>query len=234
MMFVAAAAYGQAAPVGQSVMKTLAAKATVISGQVSRMRDGQPWAINEGDQIPVQQTIYTGADGYGHFQIAGGSSFDLFSNSRVVFRRNPAGPGDLLDLISGRVRIKLRPGFGQEQLRIFSRVAVITAHDAAAIGLAVDEDSNLRVDVIEGDVRVLHRFLPRNEPVLVRAIDAILVQPNLPISRRVDRGSLYRYTVRILSAMTPGHSGNHNGDVIEGPKFLAESKAVRGTGDCGW
>ena len=140
----------------------------------------------------------------------------------------------MLDLISGRVRIKMRQELGQEQLRIFSKVAVITANESALIGLAVDEDNTLRVDVIEGDVRVQHRFLPRNEPVLVKAIDAILVQADQPISRRVDRGSLYRYTVKILSAITPGHSGSHSGDVIEGPKFLAETKAWHGTVDCGW
>ena len=210
-MSIVTAAYGQTKPPFDTlVMGALAAKATVISGEVTSLRDGQPWAVIEGDQIPVQQVISTGPDGYGHFQIPGGSSFDIFGNSRVVFRRNPAVAGDLLDLISGRVRIKLKPGLGQQQLRIFSKVAVITAHDPSAIGLAVDEDNRLRIDVIEGDIRVQHRFLPRNEPVVVKAIDAILVQADMPISRRVDRGSLYRYKVRFLSALTLGHSVSRN------------------------
>ena len=233
-LLYAAFVRGQEHPVDASLMQSLAAKATVINGQVTRLRDGQPWAISEGDQISVQQIISTGVDGYGHFQIRGGSSFDIFSNSRIIFRRNPTGPGDLLDLISGRLRIKMQPGLGQEQLRVFSKVAVITAHESALIGLAIDEDSTLRVDVIEGDVRVQHRFLPRNEPVLVKAIDAILVQADQPISRRLNRGSLYRYTVRILAAITPGHSGSRSGDVIEGPKFLADRRAWRGNADCGW
>jgi hypothetical protein len=56
-------------------------------------------------------------------------------------------------------------------------------------------------------------------------MDAIVVYRDRPISRQVDRGSLYRYTVRSLkdiwAAMTPGRSNNHSGDPIE-QKFVAD------------
>src|SRR2546423_14905107 len=89
------------------------ARATSVIGQVSRVRDGQPWAVSAGDRIPIQQMVTTGRDGYAHFEIAGGSSFDIFSNSRVVFRQNAANSGDLLDVLAGRVLVHFQPGVGQ-------------------------------------------------------------------------------------------------------------------------
>lgn len=205
------------------------AHATVVSGQVTRIRDEQPWALSSGERVPVRQTITTGSDGYAHFELRGGSSFDLFSNSKVVFRQNTASVGDLLDVMSGRVRIQLRPTAEQPQQRIFCPVAVITTrHQPATVTVAVDEDDTVRIDVLEGEVAVQHTLLPRNDPTLVRAVDAILVKPDEPISRRVDRGSLYRYTVKIWSAITFGHGGNHGSELIENEKLMAEASRMLG------
>ncbi len=203
------------------------ARATSVSGQVSRIRDGQPWAVSAGDSIPIQQVITSGSDGYAHFRVAGGSSFEMFANSRVVFRQNAANGADLLDVLAGRVRIRLQPAPGQLQQRVLCPVAAITAHQPATIALAVDEDDNARIDVIEGAIQVQHAFLPRSEPVLVTAVDAILVQKDQQISRRLDRGSLYRYTVKplkdVLSAITFGHSGRGAQAEPETSKFLAQA-----------
>jgi len=141
----------------------------------------------------------------------------------VVFRQNAARAGDLLDVMAGRVQIHLQPTMGQPRQRVFTPVAIITASEPSTIAIAIDEDDMVRIDVIEGAIRVQHTLLPRNEPTLVRAIDAILVQKDQPISRRVDRGSLYRYTVKIWSAITLKHSGAHDGEPVEGNKFLAEA-----------
>ncbi len=208
-------------PVDASAMQLYEAHATSVSGQVSRIRDEQPWALTAGERVPIQQLITTGSDGYAHFEVAGGSSFDLFSNSRVIFRQNAASAGDLLDVLAGRVRIHLRPTM--EQQRVFTPVAVISTHGPATLAVAVDEEDTVRIDVMEGEIRVQHALLPRNESTLVRAIDAIIVQKDQPISRRVDRGSLYRYTTKVWTAMKLGHSGSRNGDPVEGKKFLAEA-----------
>jgi hypothetical protein len=201
------------------------AHATAVTGQVSRIRDTRPWALSNGESVPIQQVITTGQDGYAHFEVAGGSSFDIYNNSRVVFRQNAASAGDLVDVLAGRVRIHLQPSMSQLQ-RVFSPVAVISTHQAATVALAVDEDDAVRIDVIEGEVRVQHKFLPRNEPVLVKSVDAILVQKDQAISHQVERGSLYRYTVKIWSAITFGHSGNH-AEPIEGNKLLVQWRAAR-------
>ncbi len=226
-IIAAVAVYGQNSSVDWSAMQTYDAHATAVSGQVTRIRDEQPWAVSNGERVPIQQTITTGADGYAHFEVAGGSNFDIYSNSRVIFRQNAASAGDLLDVLGGRVRIHLQPASGQMQQRIFCPVAIISTRQPATIALAIDEDATVRIDVMEGEVRVQHTLLPRNEPVLVKAVDAILVQEDQPISHRVERGSLYRHTVRIWSALTLGHSGSHNAEPIEGSKFLAEAAPHR-------
>jgi hypothetical protein len=213
-------------PIDESAMQPYEAHATAVTGKVSRERDRQPWAVSTGERVPVRQVISTGNDGYAHFTVAEGANFDIYSNSRVVFRQNTARAGDLLDVIAGRVRVHLQPSMNQPQQRIFTPTATIDANQPATVALAIDEDDTLRIDVLEGEVRVRHTKLPKADPTLVRALDAILVRPDEPISRQVDRGSLYRYTVKpfkdIWLAVTPGHSGSHNGDVIEGDKFLAK------------
>jgi hypothetical protein len=219
----ASAAYGRQSPVDTSAAQAYEAHAIAVTGQVSRIRDNRPWALSTGERVPIQQVIITGNDGYARFEVAGGSYFDIYSNSRVLFRQNAGTAGDLLDVLAGRVRIHLQPRPGEPQERVFTPVALITAHEACTIALAIDEDETVRIDVIEGQIRVQHTVLPRNEPVLVKAIDAILVRRDEPISRRVDRGSLYRYSVKILSAITLGHSGSHSGEPVEGNKFLAEA-----------
>lgn len=186
------------------------ARAQSVTGQITTLKNGSPWALNTGDAIPIGSLIVTGVDGYAHFTISGGSSFDVFSNSRVVFRSNTATPGDLVDVIAGRVRIHMQPVLGQVQPRVFTPIATISTHEPSTIAIAIDEDASMRVDVMEGEIRVQHKLLPNSEPVEVKAIDAIMVHQDEPISHRVDRGSLYRYTMRSLhdlwSAITPGHS----------------------------
>ena len=224
---VTAAASGgwlQDSPVDQAVVQKYEARATVVTGKVTRTRDAQPWAVSAGERVPIQQVIRTGADGFAHFEIAGGGGFDIFANSRVGFRRNSSSAGDVLDVLEGRVRVHLKPTPGQPQQRILTPSAWITALHEATVAIAIDEDAAMRIDVLEGEVRVQHRLLPRSEPTIVRAVDAIMVRSDQQISRRLDRGSLYRYTVKPLhdlwTAVSPGHSGR-SGEPIEGTHFLA-------------
>lgn len=212
-------AWGQSSSVDQAVMKPYEAQVTAVEGSVNRIRDRQPWALSNGERIPVAQVITTGKDGFAHFTMQGGRYFDIFGNSRVIFRENTANTGDLVDVLSGRVRVHLHPVPGQPQERVFSPAAIISAHQPSTVALAIDEDETMRIDVIEGEVRVQHTRLPSSDPVVVRAIDAILIQPNEPISRRVDRGSIYRYTAKIWAAITFGHT-SHAGEPTEGNKLI--------------
>ncbi|MBV9085320.1 MAG: FecR domain-containing protein [Acidobacteriaceae bacterium] len=193
---------------------------------MTRLRDEQPWALSNGERVAIRQTIWTGADGYARFDVTGGSYFELFGNSRVQFRQNTSRAGDLLDVQSGHVRVHLQPDSTQRQQRVFTSVAIISATGPATLMIGLDEDGVMRIDVIEGEVSVQHALLPRGEPVLIRAVDAIMVQKDQPISRRVDRGSLYRFTARsirsVLSAIGPGKGGSHNFEEQGGSNLLAD------------
>ena len=70
-----------------------------LTGQVSVLKDSTPWALQVGSVVQVRQVILTGADGFAIFQVSDGSTFEVYPNSRVVFRANPSNLKDLLDLV---------------------------------------------------------------------------------------------------------------------------------------
>src|SRR5882724_2315042 len=82
-----------------------AAKVMSLTGQVSILRDSQPWALNVGDSVQSRQVIITGPDGFAQFEVSDGSTFQVYPNSNVVFRKNPPNWRDLLDVLAGRVKI---------------------------------------------------------------------------------------------------------------------------------
>ena len=68
----------------------VAAKVTQLTGQVSVPEGHYPWALQVGSVVQVRQVILTGADGFAIFQVSDGSTFEVYPNSRVVFRANPS------------------------------------------------------------------------------------------------------------------------------------------------
>ncbi len=184
------------------------ARVTIAHGQVSITRDNQPWAISPGDSVEPQTVVTTGADGFARLELNGGSYFEVYADSRVAFRRNAGDAGDLVDVLKGRAKVHLQPALGQAQQRVFTPVAVVSAILPATIAVALDGNDMARIDVLEGEVRVQHKLLPRSEPTIVKAVDAILVEPDQQISRRLDRGTLYRYAIKLrdlINVLAPGH-----------------------------
>src|SRR5579864_160677 len=104
-----------------------AAKLVSMTGQVSVLRDSQPWALNLGDSVQAQQVILTGPDGYAKFQTSDGSTFEVYPSSNVIFRKNPGSLQDLLDLFVGRVKIHIqRLGGEPNPNRVMTPTAVIS------------------------------------------------------------------------------------------------------------
>ena len=81
-----------------------AAKVLTLTGQVSVLKDSTPWALEVGDQIQVKQLIMTGADGQATFQVSDGSTFVVYPNSRVVFRKNAPNWKDAKQATIGEAR----------------------------------------------------------------------------------------------------------------------------------
>jgi hypothetical protein len=117
-----------------------------------------------------------------------------------------------LDVDTGRVRVQIIPSTEQPlQSRLMTPAAIILCRGTAAFAVAVDdEDNSTRIDVQEGEVLVQHALLPRTDPVLVKAGDAISVQADAPlVLRRLDRGFLYHLSFqriwKTLGSAVPGH-----------------------------
>ncbi|MGA7409531.1 MAG: FecR domain-containing protein [Bryobacteraceae bacterium] len=176
------------------------ARATYVDGQVSRVNGQElPWALSAGEHVAVQQMITTGPDGLARFEVLGGTTFEIFSRSRVYFRKNAASAGDLIDIEEGRVKVDIRFGAQRSAVqRVFTETVVITARANASITIDVEDDGTTRVDVQQGQVIVQHAIHPSSDATVVKAGDAISVHKNESISRKIDRGSLYRYVFRSI------------------------------------
>jgi hypothetical protein len=182
-----------------SVPTDSAAQVVSLTGQVSVLRDSEPWALNVGDKIQVQQVILTGPDGFAKFQVSDGSFFDVYPNSNVVFRRNPGNLRDLLELVVGRVKIHIQRWGGQPNPnRIMTPTAVIAVR-GTTFDVSVDDDNETTmVAVEEGIVDVAHRLRPGKEKTL-NAGETITVYANEPLSQSViDKGALIQ---RVLHAL---------------------------------
>jgi hypothetical protein len=176
------------------------ARATYVEGQVSRVAGKDlPWALSEGETVPVQQAITTGPDSFARFEVKGGSSFEIYANSLVLFRQNAAAAGDLIYIEDGRAKVSMIFAADYRPVqRVITPVAIISARANAVITVSQEDDQSTRVDVLEGQVSVRHALLFRGENAIVKAGDAIIVRRNEPISRKMDRGSLYRYALRSI------------------------------------
>lgn len=197
-----------------SLSNDAAAHVITLNGQVSVLRDGEPWALNIGDKVQIQQIIVTGADGYAKFQVSDGSFFEVYPNSNVIFRKNPGNLRDLLDLIVGRVKIHIQKWGGQPNPnRILTPTAVISVRGTTFDVAVDDDDETTLVTVEEGAVDVRHALKP-GVTRTVNAGESIQVYKNEPISQNlIDKNALARRIIHtvadaarvaIIQSRTPG------------------------------
>src|ERR1700710_1126676 len=66
-----------------------AATVVTLTGEVSVLKDSNPWALQVGSTVQLKQLIVTGPDGYAKLQVSDGSTFEVYPNSKVTFRNNP-------------------------------------------------------------------------------------------------------------------------------------------------
>jgi hypothetical protein len=177
------------------------AKVVSLTGQVSVLRDGQPWALHTGSVVQVKQTIVSGSDGFAVLEVSDGSKFDVYPNSRVTFRNNPANLRDLLDVWLGRVKVHIQKLGGRpNHNRITSPTAVISVR-GTTFDVAVEDDGDVTlVAVEEGEVAVQHAILPVGEPKILRDGDYIRVYRTQPLAQRsVGKGRIMREVLRAAS-----------------------------------
>jgi hypothetical protein len=174
-----------------------AAKVTTLSGQVSVLRDLQPWALSAGDSVQVTQVVVTGPDGHAVLQVSDGSTIEVYPNSRFVFRQNPGNWRDLIDVFLGKVRVHIEHlGATPNPNRVITPVAVISVRGTTFDVTVNDDDEATTVEVEEGTVEVRHNLLGGNAAV-VNAGEVFRVYRNEPIAQRMDKGNVARQVLRI-------------------------------------
>jgi hypothetical protein len=191
-----------------------AAKVISLTGQVSVLRDAQPWSLNIGDAVQARQVIVTGPDGFAKFQVSDGSTFEVYPNSNVVFRKNPPNWGDLLDMLAGRVRIHIQKlGERPNPNRILTPTAVISVRGTTFDVSVNDEDEATLVEVEEGIVDVRHALKPGASKTL-NAGESLHVYRDQPIAQSfVDKGAVAQRMLRALAdvaymIMNPMHGAS--------------------------
>ena len=177
--------------------ETDAAKVVTLNGQVSILRDNSPWALNVGDTVQPRQIIVTGADGYAQLQVSDGSTFEVFPNSRVIFRDNPGNWKDLLEVFLGRVKIQIQKVGGQPNYnKVRTPTAVISVRGTIFDVSVEDEQATTLVVVDEGQVEVRHALLPSGTKSL-NAGEWIRVYKGQPLqAKSVDHGNVIRGAMR--------------------------------------
>jgi len=164
---------------------------TSLTGQVSVLRESQPWALNVGDSVQTKQVILTGSDGFAIFRVSDGSTFQVFPNSRVTFRSNPADWKDLLDLWIGRVKVFIQKyGNQPNPNRIFTPTAVISVRGTTFDVVIEDDKDTTLVSVDEGQVQVRHRLIGFSKDKVLNPGEYLRVYKDAPIAKQFDKGGV--------------------------------------------
>lgn len=175
-----------------------AAKVVSLTGQVSILKDFQPWALSVGDSIQVTQRVVTGADGHALLQVSDGSTIEVYPNSTFVFRENPGNWRDLLNVVLGKVRVHIEHlGTTPNPNRVTTPVAVISVRGTTFDVTVNDDDETTTVEVEDGTVEVRHNLLGGNTAV-VNAGEVFRVYRNEPIAQGLDKGNAARQALRIV------------------------------------
>ena len=204
-----------------------AAKVISLNGQVSVLKDSEPWALSIGDLVQVRQVIVTGPDGFAQFQVSDGSTFEVYPNSNVVFRKNPPNLRDLLDVLVGRVKVHIQKWGGQPNPnRVITPTAVISVR-GTTFDVSVDDDSEATmISVEEGIVDVRHALKPGGGTKTLNAGESLHVYKDQPLAQsQIDKGGLARRILHSLSdaAYTAITNPTRGGSVGTGPKLPGET-----------
>lgn len=205
-----------------------AAKVVSLSGSVSVLRDSQPWALNSGDAIQNQQVVVSGPDGHAVFRVSDGSTFEVYPNSNVIFRKNPGNWRDLLDVLVGRVKVHIQKWGGQPNPnRIFTPTAVISVRGTTFDVSVQDEDDSTTVSVEEGQVDVRHA-LKGGETKVLNAGESIRVSRSEPLAKSmVDKGAVAERVLRgladaLYTVITNAPRGS-TGGATRGPTYPGDT-----------
>ncbi len=204
-----------------------AAKLLSFTGQISVLRSNYAWALNAGDFVKRQEVIVTGPDGWGVFQVADGSTFEVFPKSRVVFRANLGDWRDLLEVWLGKVRVQIEHFGGvPNNNKVSTPTAVISVRGTIFTVEVDDQAESTTVLDEEGSVAVLHALKTGPERLLAPG-ESITVYKNVPLAKaQIDKGGVFQKMMRAASdAFYQAALNERNGSSAVGHVGTAASSA---------
>ena len=197
--------------------------------------------LSVGDRLRLHETIVTGPDSYARFQLSDGSIFDVYANSKVVFRETP-GITDLLDLFIGRVKVFIEHSKGPNPKDVKTPTAVISVRGTVFDVDVQDAEGTTFVTLDEGLVDVRNLTAP-GPSVLLKPGESILVEPNRPlIPQQINQHAAMRMVLRaaeqaLAQVLLGGHGGPGIGSVggvgAQGDKGKNGGSTGTGTGTTG-
>jgi hypothetical protein len=193
----------------------------------------QPVALNEGSVVEVQQMIVTGPDGHAVFKVSDGSTFEVYPNARLVFRKNAWNVKDMIDLLVGRIRVHIEHlGNVPNPNRVLTPTAVISVRGTTFDVTVDDNDETTMVEVEDGLVEVRHALLPSDEKKMLGPGDSIKVYKSQPLAaNRLDKGAILHYAYNAIRDAANVMSMRVNRGVITGGGSSGGSST--GVGDTG-
>ena len=206
------------------------AKVVSATGQVSVLREAttlrlvttgstRQWALSVGDTVAAQQMIVTGPDGHAVFQVSDGSTYEVFPNSKVVFRKNMPNWRDLIDVFLGQVRVHIQKiGNIPNPNRVITPTAVISVRGTTFDVTVDDEGESTLVQVEEGLVEVQHALLPTGPGKMLSDGMELRVFKQQPLAHGFDRGSVVQRAFHaVLDAVNTAAVQGRVGGKIPGP-----------------
>jgi hypothetical protein len=165
-------------------------------GQVSLLKDGRAMvALSMGDRIKGHDLVVTGPDGYAMFELADHSTFEVFSNSKVIFDYTP-GVTDLLNVIIGRIKVFIDHSRGPNYKNVSTPTAVISVRGTVFEVDVQDDDGTTFVTLDEGLVTVRNMTVAGG-PLALHPGESITIYRNQQlIGKQIDPHSIYRAVIK--------------------------------------
>lgn len=195
----------------------------VQSGDVTQLGDraGYRQILKPCATVKQQQVIRTGADGYAKFQVSDGSTFEVFPNTELTFRKT-FGVTDLLNVWMGKVKVYIQhlPGLPNPN-NVVTPTALISVRGTIFDVDVQSLDGTTFVTLDEGLVDVRHLQVA-SRVISLHPGESIQVFPNLPLAALPrDKGIFFRKALQVAEdtfrqlAQRPGGApaGAANGPV---------------------
>jgi ferric-dicitrate binding protein FerR (iron transport regulator) len=202
ILMIAALSFMAQTPAPTAVEADGAAKLLTFVGQISVIHAGSDyaWALDVGKTVNRQETIVTGSDGWGVFEVADGSKFEVFPNSRVVFRADMGDWRHLLEVWLGKVRVQIEHFGGlPNNNKVRTPSAVISVRGTIFDVEVLRESEDTVVSDEEGSVAVEHALKPGPAKILNRG-ETITVHKNEALGKALlDKSGLFQHGIRSLS-----------------------------------